>query len=182
MDFCFFGRHQKSLSWVAVLGLSIHKGSLSKKRYSYEKDFVILYYQIQSIHFISIILMTMTPSATSVGYIPDISFDEQAGLLRIEGESYPEYAIEYFQPICDKLRNYTAQHPKEAITAIFKMSYFNTSTSRRFFEIFSILNNHHKQGGKVSVKWYYKEDDIDVHDSGVDFSAQVSFDFQCISL
>jgi SiaC family regulatory phosphoprotein len=132
--------------------------------------------------FQTILFMTMIASSTSVGYIPDIYFDEQAGLLRIEGESYPEYAIEYFQPVCEKLRNFIAQQPQKELQAIFKMSYFNTSTSRRFFEIFSILNAHHKHGGKVSVKWYYKEDDIDVHDSGMDFSAQVAFDFQCVPL
>ena len=114
--------------------------------------------------------------------VPQIIFDEISGFLRIEGDSYYEYAVEIFQPLLDKLKEFTTLLPVRKLLIEFSMSYFNTSTSRRFFEIFSILEAYHKRGGKGYVEWFYKKDDQDTLMSGEEFAEQVSFDFQCIPL
>ncbi len=118
----------------------------------------------------------------SVNYIPQITADEQKGLLRIEGESYHEYAVEFFQPIFEWLDNFIARYPKQQLTLEFKMTYFNTSTSRRFLEMFHVLEAHHKKGGNVNVKWYHEADDLDILENGVEYSQEVSFDMEMIPL
>jgi hypothetical protein len=118
---------------------------------------------------------------TTVDNIPRIVFDEAKNLLRIEGESYHEYSIAFFQPMLSFLEAFTQEYPQEKLTVEFKMSYFNTGTSRRFVELFDILEKHHQQGGHAWVNWYYDETDIDILDSGKDFKDKVSFCFELIA-
>jgi hypothetical protein len=126
--------------------------------------------------------MTTNSTVKSESYAPDISFDTQKGLLRIEGESYCVYTIEFFQPLFEELRAYLAQDSKPAILVEFKMTYFNTNTSRRFTEILSLLEDYTKTGGKAAVHWYYREDDGDILEDGEEFAIQYSLDFQCIPM
>ncbi len=125
---------------------------------------------------------TKNTQTSNADDVPQITFDEQAGFLRIEGDSYYEYAVEVFEPILHKLSTFIAMKPTRKLEAEFCMTYFNTSTSRRFFEIFKLLEAYHQQGGKVYVEWYYKNEDTDTLDSGMEFASQVSFNFQCIPL
>ncbi|TAE11582.1 MAG: DUF1987 domain-containing protein [Bacteroidetes bacterium] len=118
----------------------------------------------------------------SVEYIPQITFDESAGLLRIEGESYHEYAIEFFKPVFEGLEDFVTKYPTRKLTLEFRLSYFNTSTARRFLEIFQFLEEHYQKGGQVSVKWYYEDDDFDIFDSGMEYALHVSYDFECLPL
>lgn len=111
-------------------------------------------------------------------YTPCIVFDAKQGILEIAGEAYAEYAVEFFQPLLEILTAFTSTTDNSALTVAFKMTYFNTSTSRCFFEIFDILEKYHLKGGKVKCNWYYQQEDLDIFDSGVEFSFQVSFDFE----
>lgn len=119
-------------------------------------------------------------SETNADFIPAIFFDEVNGLLRIEGESYHEHAVIFFQPVFEWLHTYIQQHPKQKLTVEFRMTYYNTSTSRRFLEIFNILESYYKEGGLVSVKWYCEADDIDMVESGMEYVQEVSFQFDVI--
>ena len=64
-------------------------------------------------------------------YIPTVNFNPESGILEISGESYHEYTIEFFQPIFEWLNQYLEQEGK-TIVFNFRMTYFNTSSSRRF--------------------------------------------------
>lgn len=114
-------------------------------------------------------------------YIPTINFDAQNNVLEISGESYHEYTIEFFQPIFEWLNGYLAE-PNKSFVFNFKMTYFNTSSSRRFLEIFDLLENYVKsKSGKVEVNWYYKEGDLDMLESGEEYADDVDLKFNFIS-
>jgi SiaC family regulatory phosphoprotein len=114
-------------------------------------------------------------------YIPTINFDAQNSVLEISGESYHEYTIEFFQPIFEWLNGYLAE-PNKSFVFNFKMTYFNTSSSRRFLEIFDLLENYVKnKHGKVEVNWYYKEGDLDMLESGEEYADDVDLKFNFIS-
>lgn len=114
-------------------------------------------------------------------YIPTINFDTQNNVLEISGESYHEYTIEFFQPIFEWLNGYLAE-PNKSFVFNFKMTYFNTSSSRRFLEIFDLLENYVKsKSGKVEVNWYYKEGDLDMLESGEEYADDVDLKFNFIS-
>lgn len=113
-------------------------------------------------------------------YIPRVDFNAETGILEIEGESYHEYTMEFFQPIFDWLSKYLAE-PNRTITLNFKMSYFNTSSSRRFLEILTMLEDYQEtKKGKVTVNWYYEESDIDMLESGEEYADDVDLEFNLI--
>jgi hypothetical protein len=113
-------------------------------------------------------------------YIPSVSFDAANHVLEIAGESYHEYTVEFFQPIMDWLKNYLAT-PDKTVVFNFKMTYFNTSSSRRFLEIFDMLEDYHtKKNGQVTVNWYYQAGDLDMLESGEEYAEDVGLPFNFI--
>lgn len=114
-------------------------------------------------------------------YIPTVNFNAETGELEISGESYHEYTIEFFQPIFEWLNNYLEQEGR-TIVFNFRMTYFNTSSSRRFLEIFDLLEDYSKsKNGNVTVNWYYEKDDVDMLESGEEYAEDVDLGFNLLS-
>ncbi|TAF65204.1 MAG: DUF1987 domain-containing protein [Cytophagales bacterium] len=110
-------------------------------------------------------------------YIPSIDFNAETGVLEISGESYHEYTLEFFQPIFEWLKQYTAE-PNHKIVLNFRMTYFNTSSSRRFLEIMNILEDYHfNKGGDVQINWHYEVNDLDMLESGEEYAEDVKVPF-----
>ena len=106
-------------------------------------------------------------------YIPEVNLNAQTGQLSIGGESYHEYTLEFFEPIFEWLKKYTAEGGKN-IVLNFRMTYFNTSSSRRFLEIMNLLEEYKRtKGGKVFINWYYHNEDLDMQESGEEYAADV---------
>jgi len=113
-------------------------------------------------------------------YIPRVDFNAETGVLEIEGESYHEYTLEFFQPIFEWLEEFL-EEPEKEVTFNFKMTYFNTSSSRRFLEILNMLEEYQdEQEGEVVVNWYYEENDIDMLESGEEYQEDVELNFNLI--
>src|ERR1044071_8431731 len=92
---------------------------------------------------------------------PQVNFNAATGSLEIAGESYPENAMQIYQPILDWLKNFTST-TKNKIVFNFKLSYFNTSSSKCIFNIMELLEEAVKAGSKVEINWCYAEDDEDM--------------------
>lgn len=107
-------------------------------------------------------------------FIPEIRFYASTGELSISGESFHEYSVEFYQPVFRWLREFFAI-PNQKVTMSFRMTYFNTNTSRRFLEIFDMLEEYErKNSGLVTVNWYYKAHDIDMKESGEEYIADTN--------
>lgn len=114
-------------------------------------------------------------------YIPKIDFDVETNILEISGESYHEYTQEFFQPVFQWLDDYLEGKGKE-ITFNFRMTYFNTSSSRRFLEILTKLENYQREkSGNVTVNWYYEENDTDMKENGEEYADDVDLAFNILS-
>jgi len=100
-------------------------------------------------------------------YYPSVYGFVDPGFIIFAGDSYYSYIFEFFAPIFFWLDNtLTLQKPQE-FRLEFWMSYFNTSTKRRFIEIFEGMGVCNKKyGTQVSVYWYFQEGDIDVSEEG----------------
>ncbi len=113
-------------------------------------------------------------------YIPRIDFNAKTGELSIEGESYHEYTMEFYQPVFEWLEKFLSEPGKE-ITMNFRMTYFNTSTSRRFLEMLTTLESYEEdKGGKVTINWYFEKDDVDMLDIGEEYADDVELTFNLI--
>ena len=107
-------------------------------------------------------------------YTPYISFDTESNVFEISGESYSEYTLDFFEPVLHWLSAYLNEN-KRAITLNIRMTYFNTSTSRRFFEIFKNLEDfYHQKGGYATINWYANSNDIEMIEAGEDYQEDFS--------
>ncbi len=113
---------------------------------------------------------------------PKILFLPEEGLMEIQGESYPENSVEFYEPIMAWLEGYfeMTDNSKE-IHFNFRLNYFNTSSSKSILDILDLLEKYHGQGQKIQVNWYYEEDDEDIEESGEEFAEGLSIPFQLIA-
>ena len=113
-------------------------------------------------------------------FIPEINFDPDKDILCIAGESYHEYTGEFFEPIFEWIEDYI-KLPGRKIKLKFRMDYFNTASSKCFYDIIEILNVYAQDNaGDLEVSWYYEEDDFDMLESGEDYAEDASVNIKMI--
>ncbi len=92
------------------------------------------------------------------GDIPNITLDKEANVFEIYGKSFPENAAEFYSPIIKWIKEYT-QSPNPQTVFTINLEYFNSSSSKKLFEILMNLEQITTTGGNILVKWYYDEND-----------------------
>ncbi len=115
---------------------------------------------------------------SSTFFIPTVSFNAQTGYCKIEGESYLENTWEFYDKLTNWLKAYAAQ--KKPITFNFKLTYFNTSSSKGILDILFFLKEYEAEGNPVTVNWYYPEDDEDNLAEAEDFIADSELEMNLI--
>ncbi|MBE9481722.1 MAG: DUF1987 domain-containing protein [Bacteroidetes bacterium] len=113
-------------------------------------------------------------------YTLEVDCSVDTGVIKMSGSSYPENAIEFFQPLFDWLEIYISEIGKEIILDL-KLNYLNTSSSKCILDIMDILENYQKSNGKVQINWYYEEDDEDILETGEEFAEDTKLKFNLIS-
>ncbi len=112
---------------------------------------------------------------------PEITLDKSAGRFEFTGNSIPEDAKEFFSPIFEWLDEYIA-NPNQETVVCFKMSYYNTPSSKMFFHIFKKLESLKQKGFSVRVKWTFTEEDMDMRDAGHDFAENTGIPVELIAI
>jgi hypothetical protein len=110
-----------------------------------------------------------------------VIFDSEKGILEIKGRSIPENAIEFYKPLVDWLDDY-AKTPQKQTDVNIQLEYFNTSSSKCILDVFKKLEAVRKDDNKVTVKWYYEEDDEDMLEAGEDYQSILKIDFEMIEI
>jgi hypothetical protein len=114
---------------------------------------------------------------------PYINFDPTSGVIRMEGRSIPENVIDFYQPILGWVEEYGKSIQPET-TVHLKFEYFNTSSSKRIFDLMKKFEKIAiETGAKVTINWYYEEDDEDIYFAGNDYKALINkVDFNLIEI
>ena len=114
---------------------------------------------------------------------PYTLLDAENGIIRIEGRSIPENVIDFYQPILNWIDEY-AKEAKSITEVHFKLEYFNTSSSKRLFDIMKKVESIAMPDSKnVFINWYYEEDDEDIYFAGNDYKALITrIDFNLIEI
>ncbi|MDR3439424.1 biofilm regulation phosphoprotein SiaC [Telmatospirillum sp.] len=110
---------------------------------------------------------------------PSIQTDWVAGLITMQGDSYPENTFELFGPVISWVERYldTGDHP---LTAELRLIYLNTSSIKAMMDIFDILELAHTNGRKVAVNWYYDSRNERVAELAEEFKEDCSFPFSIL--
>lgn len=89
---------------------------------------------------------------------PSVVLDAQKGIIEIAGVSNEEDALGFYFPVIQCVDLYLTK-PQEETKLEIRLKFFNTASSKALFEIFKRLGELKKKGKKVTVNWYYAEED-----------------------
>lgn len=107
---------------------------------------------------------------------PLVNFDS-GGKLELRGRSIPENSLDFYNPLMEWLDKYMAA-PAGETNVYVQLEYFNTSSSKCLLDLFRRLEGL----DKVTIHWYYEEDDEDMLEAGEDYEAIVSVPFKMIEI
>lgn len=105
---------------------------------------------------------------------PSVILDPQNNHFEISGKSYPEDTKEFYGPILQWIDEYVIS-PNPETTFVIKLKYFNSSSYKPLFDIFTKLATI--KNNKVAIQWYYKNGDSDMLESGEEFAELVKLNF-----
>jgi hypothetical protein len=113
-----------------------------------------------------------------VYFIPTVNFDAEIGVCELAGESFLEDTVEFYGPLIQWIKDFLKLN--KPITFNFKLTYFNTSSSRSILDILNLLKNFERQGGQVAVNWHFDERDIDMEEEIEDYMIESELEINMI--
>ena len=96
-------------------------------------------------------------------FMPTVNFEVATGNCEIAGESYLEETTKFYAPLLAWIREYI-DTVKGPLNFDIKLSYFNTSSSKCLVDILDMLKNYQRDGGLVTVNWYYEDSDEELEE------------------
>lgn len=112
---------------------------------------------------------------------PAVRHDPATGVLRLEGESYPEDVVAFYEPVVAWLRLHLASAPA-ALKVQFALRYLNTSSTKALLDLLAVLDDHHRAGGHVVVEWHYDPAIEVMREAGEEFGEDVSLPYRLVPL
>jgi len=100
-------------------------------------------------------------------YTPEIQLDPK-GQMSFVGKSYPENTFEFYKPIMTWFSDYFDGNAAEKTTVNMEIIYFNSSSSKLFFDLFDLLDEHKSQHD-IEINWIYDEENETAEEAGEDF-------------
>ena len=117
------------------------------------------------------------PATTSS---PQVQGDAAQGLLCISGESYPENTFAFFKPILAWITDCLAGEAGP-FTLELRLSYLNTSSIKCLMDLLDELEEAHRSGRSVTVKWFYDAENDRALDLAGEFKEDLSLPFELIA-
>ena len=111
--------------------------------------------------------------------VPKVHFNTETGVCEIEGESYLEKTAEFYDSLLVWLDKYMNEL-KGPITFNFKLTYFNTSSSKRLLYIMLKIKEYNDKGGNVTANWHYNPNDIEMEEAVEDFMSIAKLEINLI--
>ena len=100
-------------------------------------------------------------------YTPKITLDAN-GEISLVGKSYPENTFEFYAPMMEWVKEYFETNAKELTTINMEITYFNSSSSKLFFDFFDVLEENNDEN-KIEINWIYDEENESAEEAGEDF-------------
>ena len=111
---------------------------------------------------------------------PQITLDLNANILELEGRSLPEDVNTFYEPLLSWIEEYS-KDPMPNTVFDFKLTYFNTASSKIILDILVQFEDMIEDGHHVMVRWHYEEEDEDMQEAGEEYADMVDVPFEMIS-
>jgi len=102
-------------------------------------------------------------------YTPSISFDIEKGIFELTGKSYPENTFDFYKPMMDLVEEYFDGKEQKTTVINMEIIYFNSSSSKLFFDFFDLVEEAQNNGKTVEINWIYDEENDSALEAGEDF-------------
>jgi len=109
---------------------------------------------------------------------PTIDFNADTHVLKLSGESYPENAMRFFEPVVAWIKEFLNAGNDRSITVSFHLTMFNSSTAKILMDIIYELNEGAPSEELVTVIWIYDE----VNDLIEEFGMDLQEDFPALTV
>ncbi|MGR2739032.1 biofilm regulation phosphoprotein SiaC [Billgrantia sp. Q4P2] len=120
--------------------------------------------------------MTNDLDITGSQSTPTIVSDWQAGLLTMQGDSYPENSFELFDRVIDWVERFLSDASRP-LTLELKLVYLNTSSVKAMMDIFDLLEEAHQDGREIGVTWLYDPRNERIAELAEEFREDCTFPF-----
>ncbi len=100
-------------------------------------------------------------------YTPKIILDA-SGTISLVGKSYPENTFEFYAPIMRWIKEYFETSAASTTTVNLEITYFNSSSSKLFFDFFDLLDENN-DNHTIKINWIYDEENESSEEAGEDF-------------
>ncbi len=110
---------------------------------------------------------------------PGVQLDAGNNIFVLSGRSLPEDVSKFYNPILEWLDAY-AKSPNDETVFDFKLSYFNTASSKIILDILMKLEGIHNDGHSITIKWYFPTDDEDMMEAGEEYADIVDIPIELV--
>jgi hypothetical protein len=100
-------------------------------------------------------------------YTPEISLDVN-GTISLVGKSYPENTFEFYSPMMAWIETYFEGHAADKTVVNMEIIYFNSSSSKLFFDFFDLLEENNANN-TIEINWIYDKENESAKEAGEDF-------------
>ena len=111
---------------------------------------------------------------------PQIIYDAENHLFEISGRSLPEDVNTFYEPVLSWLEEYS-RNPAPKTTFDFRLTYFNTASSKVILDILTIFEEMIEDGQELLVRWFYPKEDEDMLEAGEEYAEMVEVPFEMVS-
>jgi hypothetical protein len=120
---------------------------------------------------------------------PTIILDHLENKYSIAGESRPENPMKFYEPVFNWFNNYfnhvyvfndlNTPSTKSIKKLTIKLDYFNSTSAKVLFDLFTMLNEVGSKKFNVSfeIDWYYPVEDTDMLDAGKEMEKMCGLKF-----
>jgi hypothetical protein len=119
---------------------------------------------------------------------PGVRFIPSTFEFEISGESRPENVRKFYEPLMEWLDQYKvwlkSNKPGSTGKLVFKFKfqYFNSTSAKFLTSIIARLDAISKEIMPLEIEWYYDTPDVDMKNSGEEFSKMFSLPFHFYSV
>ncbi len=105
---------------------------------------------------------------------PSVRFYPDSNVFEIKGESYPENAAGFYEPVLHWLSRWFKISDQHHMQLNFELVYYNSSSSKAIMNLFDLLEDAVQTGWPITVMWRFDKENEIIRESGEDF--QMDYD------
>ena len=112
---------------------------------------------------------------------PFVDFDPDGHRLRLRGQSYPENAFAFYEPLLKWLDRYLAGLDASAsVVAELRFPYINTTSTKCVLTLLEKLDEAYRGGADITVEWHADENDESEMECAEEFREDLGLPFRIV--